>query len=122
MKIRNRMTVGLAAALVFVLVPVLGAAPAGAVDRARPVPAIAWHVCPAGSAAAMAGGFVCATVTAPLDYEHPSGPKIKLAIVEHPAADLRSRGVIFVNPGGPGGRGNGPDPAMAGLLSEGDAP
>ena len=33
----------------------------------------------------MAGGFLCATVTAPLDYRNPSGPKIKLAVVEHVA-------------------------------------
>ena len=85
MKILNRLQLGLVAALVLVLVPVLGAAPARAVDRASPVPAISWHVCPTGSAAAMTGGFVSATVTAPLDYRHPSGPKIKLAIVEHPA-------------------------------------
>ena len=53
----------------------------------------------------MAGGFVCATVAAPLDYRDPSGPKIRLAVVEHPAAGPARRGVIFFNPGGPGGPG-----------------
>jgi pimeloyl-ACP methyl ester carboxylesterase len=50
----------------------------------------------------MAGGFLCATVTAPLDYRDPSGTKIKLAVVEHRATGPKRRGVIFVNPGGPG--------------------
>ena len=47
---------------------------AASASAASPVPAIAWHRCPAGSAAAMAGGFSCATVAAPLDYRNPSGP------------------------------------------------
>ena len=68
-----------AAALVSVLVPALGAAPAAAADTSGAVLPVAWHRCAAGSAAAMAGGFVCATVTAPLDYRDPSGPKIRLA-------------------------------------------
>ena len=72
-----------AAALVSVLVPALGAASAGAADTSGAVPPIAWHRCPAGSAGAMVGGFSCATVAAPLNYQDPSGPKIKLAVVEH---------------------------------------
>jgi pimeloyl-ACP methyl ester carboxylesterase len=94
-----------AAALVSVLVPVLGAGPAGAAGTPAAVPAIRWHRCPAGSAAAMAGGFLCATVAAPLDYRNPSGPKIRLAVVEHVATGAARRGVIFFNPGGPGGPG-----------------
>jgi hypothetical protein len=43
-----------------------------------------------GSAAAMAGGFSYATVAAPLDYRNPSGPKMRLAVVEH-AATARTR-------------------------------
>ncbi len=50
----------------------------------------------------MAGGFLCATVRAPLDYRNPSGAKINLAVVEHRATGPRLHGVIFVNPGGPG--------------------
>ena len=70
-----------------------------------PVPAVAWHRCPAGSAAAMAGGFTCATIAAPLNYRDPAGPKIRLAVVEHAATGPARRGVIFFNPGGPGGPG-----------------
>jgi pimeloyl-ACP methyl ester carboxylesterase len=94
-----------AAALVSVLVPALGAGPASAARTSGAVPPVAWHRCPAGSAAAMAGGFLCATVTAPLDYRDPSGPKISLAVVEHVATGPASRGVIFFNPGGPDGPG-----------------
>jgi pimeloyl-ACP methyl ester carboxylesterase len=99
------MGVAVVAALVFVVVPGPGAGLAGAAVTSGAVPAIAWHQCPAGSAGAMAGGFSCATVAAPLDYRNPSGPKIRLAVVEHPATGPARRCVIFFNPGGPGGEG-----------------
>jgi pimeloyl-ACP methyl ester carboxylesterase len=98
---RSMAAVGVAA-LVMVLAFALRSGPAGATSASSAVPAIAWHRCPANSAAAMAGGFLCATVQAPLDYRTPSGAKIKLAVVEHRATGPRRRGVIFVNPGGPG--------------------
>jgi pimeloyl-ACP methyl ester carboxylesterase len=104
------------AALVFVLVPGLGAVPAAAAGTSSPVPAIVWHRCPAGSAAAMTAGFSCATVAAPLDYRNPSGPKIRLAVVEHAAAWPTRRGVIFFNPGGPGGPGTVQLPQWIGLF------
>lgn len=104
-----------AGALVVMLVPVLGAGPAGAAARRGPVPAISWHVCRAGSAAAQAGGFTCATVAAPLDYRDPSGPKIMLAVVRHAATGPSRRGVIFANPGGPGGEGTVQVPAWIGF-------
>ena len=106
---------GAAAALVSLLVPALGAGPAGAAGISNPGHAIAWHRCPAGSAGAMVGGFLCARVAAPLDYRDPSGPKIRLALVEHPATGQASRGVIFFNPGGPGGAGTAQLPAFIGF-------
>jgi pimeloyl-ACP methyl ester carboxylesterase len=66
--------------------------------------AISWRSCPPASAAAQAG-FSCATVRVPLQYQHPGGPTIKLAVVRHAAAGPAHRGVIFMNPGGPGYRG-----------------
>jgi pimeloyl-ACP methyl ester carboxylesterase len=105
-----------AAALVTVLVPALGAGPAGAAGIPSPVPAVVWHRCPAGSAGAVAGGFSCATVVAPLNYRDPSGPKIRLAAVEHPATGPARRGVIFFNPGGPGGAGTVQLPAFIGFF------
>jgi pimeloyl-ACP methyl ester carboxylesterase len=107
-----------AAALVSVLLPALGAAPAGAADTSDAVSPIAWHRCTAGSAAAMAGGFLCATVAAPLDYRNPSGPKIRLAVVEHVATRSPRRGMIFFNPGGPGGPGTVQLPAYIGFWPQ----
>jgi pimeloyl-ACP methyl ester carboxylesterase len=104
-----------AGAVVVVLVPVLAAGPAGAAAGPGPVPAITWHACPAGSAAAQAGGFTCATVAAPLDYRDRSGPKIMLAVVRHAATGPSRRGVIFANPGGPGGEGTRQIPAWIGF-------
>jgi hypothetical protein len=109
----------LAAALMFVLVPGLGAGPAGATGTPGAVPAVAGHRCPAGSAAAMAGGFLCATVVAPLDYRNPSGAKIKLAVVEHAATGPARRGVIFFNPAGRARRGrHNTVPGLDRVLSE----
>ena len=66
----------------------------------------------------MVGGFSCATVAAPLNYRDPSGPKIRLALVEHPATGPTRRGVIFFNPGGPGGAGTVQLPAFIGFFPQ----
>ncbi|GCD97911.1 tripeptidyl aminopeptidase [Embleya hyalina] len=48
----------------------------------------------------------CASVEVPLDYSHPSGERISVAISRQKAADSKARrGVLFYNPGGPGGSG-----------------
>jgi pimeloyl-ACP methyl ester carboxylesterase len=47
----------------------------------------------------------CGQLSVPVDYAHPRGPQITLATVRAPAFAARKRGVIFVNPGGPGGSG-----------------
>jgi pimeloyl-ACP methyl ester carboxylesterase len=104
-----------AGALVSALVPAFGTGPAAAAGTSSLVPPVGWHQCPAGSAAAMAGGFVCAAVAAPLDYRDPSGAKISLAVVEHVATGSHRRGVIFFNPGGPGGPGTVQLPQWIGL-------
>jgi pimeloyl-ACP methyl ester carboxylesterase len=102
-------------AIALAIVPGLGAGPAGAAGRVIAVPRIVWQTCPAGSAAAQAGGFTCATVLVPLNYQDPAGPKIKLAVVRHAATGPTRRGVIFVNPGGPGGEGSVQIPAWIGF-------
>lgn len=43
----------------------------------------------------------CGTLRVPLDYEHPRGEAIEIAVSRLPATGLR-RGVLLVNPGGPG--------------------
>lgn len=46
----------------------------------------------------------CATLDVPLDWAHPSGPRIEIAVSRVPASGER-RGALLVNPGGPGGSG-----------------
>jgi pimeloyl-ACP methyl ester carboxylesterase len=49
------------------------------------------------------GGFDCATLEVPVDYDDPSGATIELAVLRAPARDPDRRvGSLVVNPGGPG--------------------
>ncbi len=65
-------------------------------------PAMSWHPCTEQGAA-----LQCTSLQVPLDYSHPGGRKITLALSEVPAtAPVSQRqGVLLVNPGGPGGAG-----------------
>lgn len=47
----------------------------------------------------------CATVRAPLDYNHPGAQAITLTIARTPSTSTASKGMIFTNPGGPGASG-----------------
>lgn len=47
--------------------------------------------------------FECATVDLPLDYDDPGLGKVSIALQRRRAATLDRVGVLFVNPGGPGG-------------------
>jgi len=47
----------------------------------------------------------CGELPVPVDYAEPQGPQIVLATVRAPALGRHRRGVVFVNPGGPGGSG-----------------
>jgi pimeloyl-ACP methyl ester carboxylesterase len=59
---------------------------------------IHWSPCEAG--------FLCASARVPLDYDHPTGTQISLALTKLPATDPAHRiGSLFINPGGPGGSG-----------------
>jgi len=50
----------------------------------------------------------CARLTVPIDYSHPDGDTVKLAVLRVPAKDPSRRiGSLVVNPGGPGGSGVG---------------
>ena len=65
------------------------------------VPKLAWAPC-----GDEAPGFQCATAKVPLDYDHPRGATITLALTRLPATNPGARiGSIFFNPGGPGGSG-----------------
>jgi pimeloyl-ACP methyl ester carboxylesterase len=51
-------------------------------------------------------GFQCSTLKVPLDYTHPDGTQIGIAVVRKQATDPGQRlGSLLVNPGGPGGSG-----------------
>ena len=64
------------------------------VDRV-PAPVLHWRPCRKTAQ--------CATARLPLDYRHPDGAKIRIALLRIPAKDPRRRlGTLFVNPGGPG--------------------
>lgn len=50
-------------------------------------------------------GFECTTVTAPLDWSHPSAGSIDLALIRQRATSGSSIGSLLINPGGPGASG-----------------
>ena len=59
---------------------------------------IDWQDCSDGTSP-----FQCGTVTVPLDYEHPDGRTITIALKKLPASDSDAEhGSLFFNPGGPG--------------------
>jgi len=70
-----------------------------------------WHGCRTGptdefGAALDAAGAQCGEVTVPVDYSRPGGRTIQVAMARIKAADpARRRGVLMLNPGGPGGSG-----------------
>ncbi|HEV2378040.1 MAG TPA: alpha/beta hydrolase [Streptosporangiaceae bacterium] len=67
--------------------------------------ALAWHTCTVSGA----GPMQCASLRVPLDYSHPDGRKITLALSMVPATapTAHRQGDLLVNPGGPGGSGLG---------------
>ncbi|MFE7775823.1 alpha/beta hydrolase [Streptomyces sp. NPDC057445] len=95
----------LAASAVATLVPALTPATASAAENPlqqylsqRP----AWHRCDSGTPAT----YQCATIKVPLDYNRPGGKKIDVAISRIKAtSSTERRGVLLLNPGGPGGSG-----------------
>ena len=89
-----------------------GGSPGSAAGSPSAAPALSWHPC-------SEQGFPleCASLQVPLDYRHPGGRKITLALSEVPAtAPVSQRqGVLLVNPGGPGGSGL----SLAALVAQG---
>ncbi|MGI5212625.1 alpha/beta hydrolase [Plantactinospora sp. CA-290183] len=80
-----------------------GAAPAA--DRTPPpgpAPTIAWTPCPADPTAR------CGTLSVPVDWDRPAGPRFDLALARRTAADPAARvGTLVFGPGGPGDSGVG---------------
>lgn len=70
-------------------------------------PPIVWGTCPTTSL--QNAGATCGMLVVPLDYRHPDGTTIQLAVsrIAHKTSDADAQGVMLVNPGGPGGSGLG---------------
>lgn len=86
------------AATVGLTIPASAGTTASVASVTAAVPQLHWRPC--------GGGFQCARVGVPLDYDTPRGARISLALIRLPATDQRHRvGSMFVNPGGPGGSG-----------------
>lgn len=100
---RAKLSALTAAALVAgLLTGVPGQAAASHGGSAGPVvPELDWKSC-----GPSAPGFECTTARVPLDYDHPRGAQISLALTRIRATDPAHRiGSLFLNPGGPGGSG-----------------
>ncbi|WP_163567952.1 alpha/beta fold hydrolase [Fodinicola feengrottensis] len=97
----------LAAVLIAVSATGLIAAPALAAPVTAAAPTIQWGACPPDIAAEPgAAALQCGTISVPLDYKRPSGPHINVAVSKLTATDkAKRRGVMLLNPGGPGGPG-----------------
>ena len=75
---------------------------------------IDWKDCSDGTSP-----FQCGTVTVPLDYEHPDGRTITIAVRKLPASDSDAEhGSLFINPGGPGTSGVAMMQVMAPMFTE----
>ncbi|WP_406263114.1 alpha/beta hydrolase [Streptomyces sp. NBC_00191] len=101
----SRIAPFVAASAVAALIPALAPATASAAEnplsqylQQKP----AWHRCDT----AMPAAFQCATIKVPLDYSRPGGQKLNLAISRLKSSTKKERrGVLLLNPGGPGGSG-----------------
>ncbi|MDQ1694941.1 MAG: hypothetical protein QOJ03_294 [Frankiaceae bacterium] len=97
-KVTTLVGVGLAIATLFVGMPV--AASTSGPARA-PVATISWRPCHS------LFGAQCGFISVPLNYAHPNRKHIKIAVsrVRHTSSAGAYKGVILVNPGGPGAPG-----------------
>jgi pimeloyl-ACP methyl ester carboxylesterase len=57
---------------------------------------LSWHSCEES--------FQCASLLVPLDYAHPQGRTLDIAVIRQPASG-QSEGSLIINPGGPGASG-----------------
>lgn len=78
-----------------------------AVAEETKTPQVKWGQCPDDVVAEAAPTVLkCTTVPVPLDYAHPEGEQIDLTVSRLAATDPdKRRGVLMLNPGGPGGSG-----------------
>jgi pimeloyl-ACP methyl ester carboxylesterase len=75
---------------------------APAANATPETPSLSWQPCPDGLPAPLE----CATLAVPLDYRAPDGPKLTVAVSRKKATNPATRrGILLLNPGGPGGPG-----------------
>lgn len=79
-------------------VPVATTAPASA-DPGT----ISWHTCSNPELGYL--GLQCGSLVVPRDHSDPTGPTVRLALTRRPHTSSTYRGVMLVNPGGPGASG-----------------
>ncbi len=103
--VRMKKIVIIGSAMALLLAGVASSAHASPAAPAHGAPAIAWGTC-ADEGLQQAGG-VCGFLSVPLDYDHPQGAKIQLAVsmIRHTVPDAQYQGIMVTNPGGPGGSG-----------------
>lgn len=111
----------LASAILLAACPVTSSAAARSSLAPFEHQALVWHGCQASpsdrvGAALDAAGAECTRMTVPLDYSRPAGRTISIAVSRLPATDpARRRGVLLINPGGPGAPGL-PQVLLAGSM------
>ena len=103
---KRALIVAAATATLSTSLAVLTVAPAQSAPRAA-ASAISWGKC--NDPSLESSGAQCSMLSVPLDYSHPDGQKIKLALsrVQHTSTSANYEGVILINPGGPGASGIG---------------
>ena len=96
-----------------------GADPASSSASAA-VPATARSALHWQSCSVQGASMQCASLQVPLDYAHPGGRKITLALSRVPATapPSQQQGALLVNPGGPGGPGR----SLAAYVAQGLSP
>lgn len=83
----------------------VSAAPAAA-DPASAIAKVTWEKCPVSGPGDPMNRAECAQLPVPLDYRKPNGRKISIAISRIKHTDKANyKGILLVNPGGPGGSG-----------------
>jgi pimeloyl-ACP methyl ester carboxylesterase len=85
--------------------PVPGEQPTVQQPNEAPQPTVVWGACPPDVLDPYAQ-LQCTTVPVPLDYDNPGGERIELMVSRLASANAAERrGVLMLNPGGPGGSG-----------------
>jgi pimeloyl-ACP methyl ester carboxylesterase len=100
---RTRAHLAAAATAIAVALGCVGAVGISAPARAASAP-LAWGTCP--DLTLVQAGVECAMLTVPLDWDHPAGEQIQIALSRARATHDR-QGVLLTDPGGPGGSGLG---------------